>query len=324
MFLRETRFLNSLLRPGDVLFVPGDPFQELRYLKPINVVGIVPAQASENCLYLPAPLFSEGRGLDAALPELAATGHRIFYSEGQPDAPVGMDVEGSWKEHQIFMPCLAAAAQKSFLADIRNDLKSARWTKILSPDGRVYQRLSFPAGTEKSVASGGRSPVLRYLASAAQYPDDTGIGRDEALRLANLQALLSSLDNKSARVLSRAAAPLIIDDLALTYQDRGRYRAALEILNWGVRHDPANAELYNDRGVIESLMGLNNMAAQDMDRAIKTDPDNIEAYLTLGAIDEGRGEKGKAMSVYQQALLRASKIPNVDPSLLLFLQRKIR
>lgn len=92
---------------------------------------------------------------------------------------------------------------------------------------------------------------------------------------------------------------------------RGRnYWGAEEAFKWAVRLDPSNAEYLFHHGLALAHMPRRlHDAEETLQKAINMAPTKIEYYIELGNLYSRNGQKKKAQSVFQEALLRN---PNSD------------
>ena len=61
----------------------------------------------------------------------------------------------------------------------------------------------------------------------------------------------------------------------------GQRKAALDDLNHAIRFDPMRADLFRDRGQVYAMDGLWPQALADMETAIRLDPGDVEAHVSL-------------------------------------------
>ena len=88
---------------------------------------------------------------------------------------------------------------------------------------------------------------------------------------------------------------------AISYQVLGEYRAALDVLDQLCREQPRQARWRNDRGVVKMLLGLQEQAVLDWERAIALDPRFLPPYLSLGTHLAATDQRSAALRLYAQA-----------------------
>lgn len=97
--------------------------------------------------------------------------------------------------------------------------------------------------------------------------------------------------------------PLIYNNLALTYVDKGRLDAARETLEQGLEKAPDNGIMRANYGRVLLDLGDKQQATRELLRAIELDAGNARAWKTLGDCHR----KDKAIVAYRRAL-------ELDPS----------
>ena len=81
------------------------------------------------------------------------------------------------------------------------------------------------------------------------------------------------------------------------------YAAAMADCNTTIKQEPPRETVYCLRGAIFAAVGYKNRAEQDFKNAISLNPAYEEAYRELADIYESEKSFGKAVSLYQQAVL---------------------
>ena len=103
----------------------------------------------------------------------------------------------------------------------------------------------------------------------------------------------------------RLFASRLLLPLALYWQNAKRYRNSLELLDLLLQDDPDNAELWSDKGMQELFLGMRQAAIGDFRRSIRSAPDFIPAYISLGSVLEmAAGGTAAAKETYGLALAR--------------------
>ena len=108
---------------------------------------------------------------------------------------------------------------------------------------------------------------------------------------------------------------------AYALQQKGHYRKALKIFDGLLRRYPQLPEVFNDRGVMETLLGYSTKAAHDFKHAIKINKTYLPAYLSLGYLYTKEGRLQLARAVYARALENRPHTPP-DKKLLILIRRE--
>ncbi|WP_303149939.1 tetratricopeptide repeat protein [uncultured Megasphaera sp.] len=85
------------------------------------------------------------------------------------------------------------------------------------------------------------------------------------------------------------------------------YEKALQIVNGQIAEHPDDADAYDRRSTIYSLLGRNDEALADCDKAISLEPGTAFHYFNRGAIYEQRKEYPLAVNDYTKALALSQK-----------------
>jgi hypothetical protein len=126
------------------------------------------------------------------------------------------------------------------------------------------------------------------------------VARDEA---ASGQRQIAFGHFRAAQMLRPDAQTL--REIALAYQGLGEYAAALDIYNGLLKDSPADSIILGDRGVLQAITGNIGLAQQDLEAAIRENPANLDAALTLGGIYCAAGRGREAILLYDAALGKA-------------------
>ncbi|MDD5627820.1 MAG: hypothetical protein PHU21_02060 [Elusimicrobia bacterium] len=204
--LAEVRFLDRLLRPGDVLLVPGGPFPELTYLRHLDLLRVGAGGPKDSEI----PLV-EGDRLAAAVTSFLAQGRRVFFAPGDVEARFTGDV-GTQKRRQIFAAAGDAGRRREDVAAVRKRLSaSSRWQcGLVSALGETYCEVLPKRRLPRRAAAAPAPAAPQACPALAQAGDDPWA----ALWLA-----------KKARYLERWLADSPGDDWAL--RERARLCAAV-------------------------------------------------------------------------------------------------
>lgn len=118
--------------------------------------------------------------------------------------------------------------------------------------------------------------------------------RDEAIASYERAAQLNASDSES------------LGDLATAYLETGRIADAERVFKWSLAADVSFALGYNGLGLV-AIQKKDMAAARGyFERAVKADPDLLEAQLNLGRIYLMGGENAKARACFEAFLAKAS------------------
>ena len=334
--LREERFLEALLRPGDVLVVPGSPFSEILYLRRFNIL-MAGDHSDPSTSWVPQCRSEE---LAPRVAEILAQGRKVYFALGDfpAESPGRGDDNGAQKRRQVFWVAEPRSPEtRRQIGIIRRELAAAFVLRcaVVSPQGWSYCGVRLRTKTEAGRAPRppGPAPVsheqldvlsrlrssdfenkdayrrIRYLRDwLAEAPGDVSVQRE-------LRTLLRT--NRPPRRApgmeeSRVARSSELHRRAMGYQERKDYGAALRILEQLRKEFPLNARFRSDRGVLHALAGDKKTAISDLEAAIRLDGRLPSAYLSLGVIFTSLGQPRKALDLYDRALL--ADCVRIDPA----------
>lgn len=200
--LGEARFLSRLMRPGDVLVVPGSPFPELTYLRHLDILRVGTDGAKDTDV----PTVEAG----LLAPRLAGTleqGRRVFFAPGDQEASFTGDV-GTQKRRQVFETAGDAQSRRASALALRRRLEGRLRLRcgLASPAGEGYCEVLLKSRVVRrqkaarsewapqpcpALAQKGDDPwAALWLAKKVNYLDrwladspDDGFARDERERL---------------------------------------------------------------------------------------------------------------------------------------------
>ena len=95
---------------------------------------------------------------------------------------------------------------------------------------------------------------------------------------------------------------------ALTYQNLGRMKEALSLVDGALAGHSGSSELFNDRGVLMQLMGKPGPAEQDFLKALALRPDSWQAQINLLSLLSASGRRAEAAAI-RARLLRRTDLP---------------
>ncbi|MFA6316113.1 MAG: DUF2723 domain-containing protein [Elusimicrobiota bacterium] len=283
--LVETRFLDNLLRKGDVMVVPGCPFPEMVYERRFNFIAVGGGQDLAKACVLP---LADPKTIVGRVAWALRRGRQVFLAPGDLDADfnaVAGDVSGAQKLRQVFWtPDTDVGQRRAAVLEVRRVIDASFTSEcgLSSPQGWRYCRLGLKPGRARTPGEGApldapaaedvevlSRALLRQEVSLAarlrtrfllgwlsEAPDDPYARRDLALLAADELDLRGGLDLKDA---GRVAA--LVDALALkrpSDADRLVDRAEL-YADSGRREDAARA-LAKARGRGLSPLGLRRAA----------------------------------------------------------------
>ncbi len=84
--------------------------------------------------------------------------------------------------------------------------------------------------------------------------------------------------------------------------ESGEYERAIQDLDEAIRLDPQYAFAYNNRGIAYRLLGQYNRAIQDYDEAIRLDPQYADAYYNRGVAYYNLGQYERAIQDWDEAI----------------------
>lgn len=93
-----------------------------------------------------------------------------------------------------------------------------------------------------------------------------------------------------------------LNNRGIAYNNRGRYRRAIEDFNRGVELEPNFQYLYNNRARSYHQLDSNDLALDDLEKAISLDPYYLDAYLNQAQVHLAMGNTEEAVDVYSKAL----------------------
>jgi lipoprotein NlpI len=88
----------------------------------------------------------------------------------------------------------------------------------------------------------------------------------------------------------------------MIYVFNGDYDKAIQDLDEAIRRNPNDAEVHDNRGIAHVAKGEYDQAIQDFDQAIRLKPDGDAAYGGLASAYANQGEYGRAIQAYDQAV----------------------
>lgn len=88
----------------------------------------------------------------------------------------------------------------------------------------------------------------------------------------------------------------------IIYVFKGNYDKAIQDLDEAIRRNPDDAEAYVNRGIAYVAKGEYNRAIQDFDQAIRLKPDDDAAYGGLASAYANQGDYDRAIQAYDQTL----------------------
>ena len=94
--------------------------------------------------------------------------------------------------------------------------------------------------------------------------------------------------------------------IGLTFQDKGKYRKAIQHYDEAIRINPQDADAYNNRGNAKFALGLHRDAIADCDRAIHLNPQYAAAYYN-------RGTAKHALGLHHDAIADCDRTIHLNP-----------
>ena len=161
---------------------------------------------------------------------------------------------------------------------------------------------SSPPATIHHVVS--RAPATAAPASVPSVADSVAAPPSVAARSAPAAA------PPVVQITVDAAAPRPVDQImsqALAAQRHGDYAAAKDLYDHAIKVGPVSAALYNNYGALLHDMGNSRDAVAMLRLALSLDQTFASAWVNLGNAQDALGDRGAAVSAYNQAL-------KLDPS----------
>jgi Tfp pilus assembly protein PilF len=124
------------------------------------------------------------------------------------------------------------------------------------------------------------------------------------------QPAVASSTPPAVQITVDAAAPRPVDAImtqALAAQRHGDYAAAKDLYDHAIKVGPVSAALYNNYGALLHDMGNSRDAVAMLRLALSLDQTFASAWVNLGNAQDALGDRGGAVSAYNQAL-------KLDPS----------
>jgi len=248
---KETKFLDALLKPGDLVVVPGCPSPEVLFQRHLNIL-MVGDMADAGTTWVPQSPLAE---TPAWIAQALGQGRRVFFAPGNLQGSMASPQDNGFeaqKRRQIFWVSEAdspeaarrfAALRKSLSDSFKMDCAMS------SPQGWRYCRLSL-----KRAGRPGPEPAAPASLS------------EEKERVARLYLELPrSIENPHARLKVR----YLLDWLAEAPQD-GHARDRL-------------VSLVLEQGKVLRLASRHKEAEAAFRKALEIDPASAPAWMRLGA-----------------------------------------
>jgi tetratricopeptide (TPR) repeat protein len=314
--LKEARFLDALLRPGDMMLVPGNPFPELNYLRRFNFL-VLGELGEARAAVVPRCRPAQARSRVAGA---LSRGRRVYFAPGdfQTPFPGGLDDDGAQKRRQIFWAKDAGSAQViGKVAALRKELgdsfrldcsvaSAQGWRYCsLSPRAPVRRAAPAPASPQDFGGELGRlaaaleprlqddhdRPKLRYLlAWLAETPGDVFVQRD-IVALITPGGREPSGWSEAARSFAKtgpaAPAPLVWWALPVVQAEAMQREKAAALVQ---------------KGIDWFGSGDNPAADTAFRKALELDPQSVDAWMSLGALSAADGRNAEALACYDKVL----------------------
>jgi tetratricopeptide (TPR) repeat protein len=120
-------------------------------------------------------------------------------------------------------------------------------------------------------------------------------------------------NGRRPRGRSREAVPLLRS--AARLHAAGRHREAIEPLRLAIRFDPDNAAAHLSLGTALRQCGWAAEAIPSLDHAVSLDPDAGEAHYQLGLALEDTGQRSAAIDSYRRAVLHLPRLTDAHARL---------
>ena len=294
---KETAYLDGLLRPRDLMLVPGAPFPELFYPRHLNFLTVGDLVKDSDTMVPRCRLPQLRPRVRAAL----AAGHKVYFAlEDHGEwTPVRSDDMGAQKLKRIFAVAAPQAPQTAGkLAALRQELAAAFALDcgLVSPQGRKYCRLGMAPAP--AVAAGpALSPaeldqLSRTLSSRITDPR-------QRLRARYLMDWLHEApdDAYAIRDLTGLISPRAAFAVRFAEAKRGLLAAA-----GGLPRDRGQAEKLVDQGIALARQGRPREAEAAIQKALDLDAGNPSAWMSLGTLLAFSGRNEQAVACYGKLL----------------------
>lgn len=166
-----------------------------------------------------------------------------------------------------------------------------------------------PAAAAGKAAGGCFGPAMRWLVrrdAASAVSLETAARTNPGFLVAAAGALKAAGKDGEAALLAGAAEKAAgklkgRKELALLYQDMGRYADSLAITRALLAEDPGNPELNNNLGVLLMFLGRADEAEAPLLKAAQAAQPVVSAQLNLAAFYARRGDRTRALAYYKLA-----------------------
>ncbi len=87
------------------------------------------------------------------------------------------------------------------------------------------------------------------------------------------------------------------------WAEQTRYDKAIEEYDEAISLNPADADMYNNRGIAYYKLDQFEKAMRDYDEAIRINPEHALAYYNRGVVNKKQGERAKAIADFEQLII---------------------
>jgi len=200
-------------------------------------------------------------------------------------------------------------------AAVRPTEQRAPHQPIVTPDSTASSAVVLPAPraatrTESAPPATISRRANRAPISAAPTPAPAAADSIAAPASVAMESAAASSPAPAVQITVDAAAPRPVDAImsqALAAQRRGDYAAAKDLYDHAIKVGPVSAALYNNYGALLHDMGNSRDAVAMLRLALSLDQTFASAWVNLGNAQDALGDRGAAVSAYNQAL-------KLDPS----------
>jgi tetratricopeptide (TPR) repeat protein len=137
--------------------------------------------------------------------------------------------------------------------------------------------------------------------NAGEFIFETGPGFDEPVtRLVTTLLRRSRSEGSSSEGGIRLAQP--VENRGITYDNKGNYDRAIQNLDEAIRLNPNNAKAFADRGADYNKKGDYDRAIQDLNQAIRLNPSNDNAFYNRARAYDNKGDYNRAIQDLDDAI----------------------
>ena len=203
-------------------------------------------------------------------------------------------------------PRATSQAVQTPLSDTAN---SAVSSGVALPEPAAAARTESGTGLEHRSHPGLTVPAparaRRAAADSVATPATPATPRGAASIIGSPTTVTPNPPAPAIQIIVDSAAPRPVDAImgqALTAQRHGDYATAKDLYDRAIKVGPVSAALYNNYGALLHDMGNSRDAVAMLRLALSLDQTFANAWVNLGNAQDALGDRGAAVSAYNQAL----------------------